>query len=177
MVLGHRFSVLPELFSRRVLDLSPRRRPAGRPAEYVSLSFLQDSYKLKSNLTLNYGLRWELNTPYYDTRQPASDFPSGPGHHTVSLLAPQRRIRGPWDLSRRRLRRRTRRARNNAVFPLGLVFPGDKGVPRGLTSTYYKGFAPRIGIAWSPGRDRWLACEVDWRPRQIQHSRGFRNLL
>jgi hypothetical protein len=37
-----------------------------------------------------------------------------------------------------------------SVFPLGLVVPGDRGVPDGLTSTYYKSFAPRVGIAWSP---------------------------
>lgn len=44
------------------------------------------------------------------------------------------------------------------MFPLGLVFPGDKGVPRGLTSTDYKAFAPRIGLAWTPGwSDGWLA--------------------
>src|SRR6202043_4159199 len=29
--------------------------------------FAQDSFKIKPNFTLNYGLRWELNTPYYDT--------------------------------------------------------------------------------------------------------------
>ena len=28
--------------------------------------------------------------------------------------------------------------------------PGDPGVPAGLTSTYYKAFAPRIGLAYSP---------------------------
>jgi len=28
--------------------------------------FAQDSYKISNSLTLNYGLRWELNTPYYD---------------------------------------------------------------------------------------------------------------
>ena len=28
--------------------------------------FAQDSYKLTNTVTLNYGLRWELNTPYYD---------------------------------------------------------------------------------------------------------------
>ncbi len=32
-----------------------------------------------------------------------------------------------------------------------MVVPGDKGVPNGLTQTYYKAFAPRIGLAWSPG--------------------------
>jgi hypothetical protein len=31
-----------------------------------------------------------------------------------------------------------------------LLVPGDKGVPAGLTSTYYNAFAPRIGLAWSP---------------------------
>jgi hypothetical protein len=30
------------------------------------------------------------------------------------------------------------------------VFPGDAGIPAGMTRTYYKAFAPRIGIAWSP---------------------------
>jgi hypothetical protein len=32
-----------------------------------------------------------------------------------------------------------------------MVFPGDAGIPPGMTQTYYKAFAPRIGIAWSPG--------------------------
>src|SRR5256885_17239428 len=36
------------------------------------------------------------------------------------------------------------------VIPTGLVVAGDKGVPVGLTSTYYKSIAPRIGLAWSP---------------------------
>jgi len=36
------------------------------------------------------------------------------------------------------------------VVPTGLVVAGDKGVPVGLTSTYYKSIAPRIGLAWSP---------------------------
>ena len=33
---------------------------------------------------------------------------------------------------------------------LGLVVPGDSGVPAGLTQTYYKAFAPRVGLAYSP---------------------------
>ncbi|MCI0404066.1 MAG: hypothetical protein L0212_11175, partial [Acidobacteria bacterium] len=38
-----------------------------------------------------------------------------------------------------------------AVFPRGLVIPGDDGIPGGLTQTYYRSFAPRVGLAWSPG--------------------------
>jgi hypothetical protein len=36
------------------------------------------------------------------------------------------------------------------VQPTGLVVPGDSGVQPGLTQTYYKAIAPRVGIAYSP---------------------------
>lgn len=45
-----------------------------------------------------------------------------------------------------------------AVFPLGLGIPGDEGVPDGLFRTYYRAFAPRLGLAWSPPwQSGWLA--------------------
>jgi hypothetical protein len=45
-----------------------------------------------------------------------------------------------------------------AIFPTGLVVAGDQGIDAGLTQTYYKAFAPRIGLAWSPGWDKgWLS--------------------
>jgi len=118
--------------------------------------FAEDSYKLKPNLTLNYGLRWELNTPYYDTGNRLQTF--RPGQATTQypcwLSAANA---APLGLTAGDCGQDTTNG-NNAVFPLGLVFPGDKGVPRGLTSTYYKGFAPRIGLAWSPdATDGWLA--------------------
>ena len=118
--------------------------------------FAQDSYKLKPNLTLNYGLRWELNTPYYDTGNRLQTF--RPGQATTQypcwLSADNAAALG---LTAGDCGQDTTNG-NNAVFPLGLVFPGDKGVPRGLTSTYYKGFAPRIGLAWSPSAtDGWIA--------------------
>jgi hypothetical protein len=118
--------------------------------------FAQDSYKLKSNLTLNYGLRWELNTPYYDTGNRLQTFRPGQATTQYPCWLSQSNATA-LGLTAGDCGEDTMNG-NNAVFPLGLVFPGDKGVPRGLTSTYYKGFAPRIGLAWSPdATDGWLA--------------------
>ena len=84
-------------------------------------AFAQDSWKVKSNLTLNLGLRWEASMPWYDTQG------------KLQALVP---------------------GQTSTVFPLspsGLVFPGDSGVPQTLAPTRYNNFAPRIGIAYSPG--------------------------
>src|SRR4029077_1412650 len=48
------------------------------------------------------------------------------------------------------------------VFPTGLVVPGDKGVPAGLTQTYYKAFATRSGVAWSPGKSGKTSFRAGW---------------
>lgn len=116
--------------------------------------FAQDSWKIKKNVTLNYGLRWELNTPFYDNGNRLQTF--RPGQATTQypcwLSAASAATLGttPGDCGEN--------SANYAYFPLGLVFPGDTGVPRGLTSTYYKAFAPRIGLAWSPDwTEGWLA--------------------
>jgi hypothetical protein len=116
--------------------------------------FVQDSYKLKSNFTINYGLRWELNTPFYDNGNRLQTF--RPGQATTQypcwLSEENAGVLGlnPGDCGENS-------GTNNAIFPLGVVFPNDKGVQRGLTSTYYKAFAPRIGIAYSPGwTEGWL---------------------
>jgi len=37
------------------------------------------------------------------------------------------------------------------LSPAGLVFPGDPNVPKTLAPTRYNNFAPRIGLAYSPG--------------------------
>jgi hypothetical protein len=108
--------------------------------------FAQDSWKIRPNLTLNYGLRWELNTPYYDNGNRLQTFRPGEATTQYPCWMSQESADetglpagacGPGTAGA-------------SIFPLGLVFPGDPGVPRGLTTTYYKAFAPRIGIAWSP---------------------------
>ncbi len=92
----------------------------------------QDTWQIRPSLTLNYGLRWELNTPYVDQNNQLNvyRFPAGPGEPP-----PQSQV--------------------FPTAPPGFLFPGDPGVPRGLTQTYYKSFAPRIGLNYSPD---WLGA-------------------
>jgi hypothetical protein len=104
--------------------------------------FVQDSWKIKPNLTLNYGLRWELNTPLTDITGTVETF--RPGQNSTvypCALSP---------LSQAYFGVNTSSCNAVGVTPTGLVVPGDKGVPPAMTSTYYKAFAPRIGIAYSP---------------------------
>ncbi|MGA3105544.1 MAG: carboxypeptidase regulatory-like domain-containing protein [Terriglobales bacterium] len=104
--------------------------------------YAQDSWKIRPNLTLNYGLRWELNTPLADKSQHVETFRPG----QMSTVYP---CGGPT----------TDCTSQDAV---GLVVPGDPGVPAGMTQTYYKAFAPRIGIAWSPGSSGKTSIRAGW---------------
>jgi hypothetical protein len=104
--------------------------------------FAQDSWKLRPNLTLNYGLRWELNTPLADKAQHVETFRPGQSSTVYPCGGPS-----------------TDCTSQDAV---GLVVPGDSGVPAGMTQTYYKAFAPRIGIAWSPGSSGKTSIRAGW---------------
>jgi len=105
--------------------------------------FVQDSWKLKPSLTLNYGLRWELNTPLTDIGHKVQTF--RPGQVSTiypCALSPSNPL---YDSTQA-----DGGCASQGLVPTGLVFPGDKGVPMSLTDTYYKAFAPRLGLNWSP---------------------------
>ncbi len=112
--------------------------------------FAQDSWKIKQNLTLNYGLRWELNTPIADVSKHVQTFRPGQVStvYPCQLSAASIASLGTSDCS--------------SVFPTGLVVPGDTGISNALTQTYYKAFAPRIGIAWSPGNSGKTSIRAGW---------------
>jgi hypothetical protein len=105
--------------------------------------FAQDSWKIKPNLTLNYGLRWELNTPIADI-----------GHHVQTFRPGQVSTVYPCE--------NTPNTDCSSMTPVGLVVAGDKGIPTGLTQTYYNAFAPRIGVAWSPGNSGKTSIRAGW---------------
>src|SRR5882757_6101546 len=90
-------------------------------------SYVQDTYKVSSRLTLNLGLRYELPFPYTEAK------------NRQTLWVPGRQ------------------SSVFASAPPGLLYPGDAGVPRGLIPTFKRGFAPRVGVAWDPtGSGQWL---------------------
>jgi hypothetical protein len=83
-------------------------------------SYAQDEYRISSTLTLNYGVRYEITTPFRDIRNRMMEF--APGHQ--STVYP------------------------NA--PNGLLFPGDSGVPDTIAPVFKSDWAPRVGFAWDP---------------------------
>lgn len=108
--------------------------------------FLGDSWKLKSNLTFYSGLRWELNTPQADSGKRVQEFRPGEATHIFPCeLSPSDPLVATFGSANC-----SPTGPAASVFPLGLVFPGDPGVPTGLTDTYFRAFAPRLGLAWSP---------------------------
>jgi hypothetical protein len=132
-------------------------------------AFAQDSWKIKPNVTLNYGVRWEMNTPLTDIGQKVQTFRPGensaiyPCQLSAASIANFQTNFGIADPT----------CANTGVTPTGLVVPGDKGVPAGLTNTYYKGFAPRLGLNWSPGWKSGLLGTLTGGPSKTSISMGY----
>ena len=113
----------PDLFNQTSLQLLDSR------TRYYGL-YAQDTFKVRSDLTVNYGLRWDVSQPFYDTKDRIQTFVPG----VQSRIYPD--------------------------SPTGFVFPRDPGVPRTLAPTQYNRFAPRLGIAYSPGATAGLAAKI-----------------
>lgn len=82
--------------------------------------YAQDQWRVTRKLTLNYGLRYEINSPFAEIRDRLNQF--APGQQ--STVHPQ--------------------------APRGILFPGDPGVAKRIVDIYYKGLMPRVGLAYDP---------------------------
>ena len=131
--------------------------------------YAQDSWKIRPALTLNYGLRWELNTPIADVGARTQTF--RPGQNTTVYpcqLGADNPLVGEFGTSDC-----GPGSAGEAVFPQGLVVPGDKGITDALTQTYYKAFAPRIGLAWSPSWNSGTLAKLTGGPGMTSFRAGW----
>ena len=106
---------------------------AGQPFylrnRYAGL-FAEDSWRARSDLTFNFGLRWDVIMPWSEKDNNIQTVVPG----EQSVLYP------------------------NAIP--GLVVPGDPGIPSTLSPTKYRNFAPRIGLAYSPRWDTGILGRI-----------------
>jgi hypothetical protein len=156
-----------DLYANYLLGLPVSYSQGSANTEFVRSTslylFAQDSWKIKPTVTLNYGLRWEMNTPLTDKGQKVQRF--NPGQVSTVFpceLSPTSNLFGPGN-----------DCANQGVTPTGLVFPGDKGVPNGLIKTYYKAFAPRLGLNWSPGWKDGALAKLTGGPNKTTVSMGW----
>ncbi len=123
---------------------------------FAAYPFAQDSWKIKPNFTLNYGFRWEYSPPMTDISGHVETF--RPGQNSTVYPCGITNSASYWAT----FGITNPTCANTGAEPTGLVVPGDPGVPAAMTSTYYKSFAPRIGIAYSPGRDGKTSIRAGW---------------
>ena len=97
--------------------------------------YAQDSWRVRPDFTLNYGVRWDYIQPYYEKHLQSSTFVNGV-QSTVYPTAPF-----------------------GYVFP-GDVVPGFGKIPSTIAKTPLDNFSPRLGFAYSPsgsgGPLHWL---------------------
>ncbi|MGB2835886.1 MAG: hypothetical protein WBC30_09685, partial [Candidatus Sulfotelmatobacter sp.] len=133
---------------------------------FAAYPFAQDSWKIKPNITLNYGLRWEYSPPMTDISGHVETF--RPGQNSTVYPCGINSTGQGASLSYWQSQFATYgqsgpiTCATTGAEPTGLVVPGDPGVPASMTSTYYKSFAPRIGVAYSPGRDGKTSIRAGW---------------
>src|SRR5215813_6091204 len=82
--------------------------------------FAQDDFRIFPRLTLNLGVRWDIQTPPTDPQNKESTFIAG----VQSTVRP--------------------------TAPTGILFPGDPGIERGIVPIRWNHVSPRVGFAFDP---------------------------
>lgn len=89
-----------------------------RLRQTIPASYVQDDIRVHRNVTVNLGVRWEPFVAWVSENDVLSTFRPGVQSTAFPKMAP------------------------------GLLYPGDDGLPRTITGSQWKNFAPRVGIAW-----------------------------
>ena len=92
--------------------------------------FVQDSYKVLPRVTAQLGLRYDLETSPVESQNLTTSFV--PGQQSTQVPS----------------------------APLGVVFPGDAGIPRGIAANRKTHISPRVGVAIDPFGDGRTALRM-----------------
>jgi hypothetical protein len=101
--------------------------------------FFQDDWKVKSNLTLNLGIRYELVSPWLDKNDILLNFDPTFNNNTGRFLVPSDKTLSFLD------------PRIPAALPTVTAAQSGLGIGRGLVRSDKNNFAPRVGFAWAIG--------------------------
>lgn len=105
--------------------------------------YVQDSWRAKQNLTVNYGLRWDVSTPWWEKH-----------NELETLIAGRQSVVFP-------------------TAPAGLLVPGDPGIPSTVSPTRYNNLGPRVGLAYSPRGEGGLARKIFGGPQNTSIRAGW----
>ena len=95
----------------------------GLLSDWHTAFFIEDNYRMAPRLMANLGLRWDIDVPPVESSNLTGTFVP----NVQSTVVPS--------------------------APLGLLYPGDKGVPRGIVDLRWHHISPRVGLAWDPFGD------------------------
>jgi hypothetical protein len=121
---------------------------SGRPFylrnRYLGL-YAQDSWRARTDLTVNAGLRWDMIMPFWEKYNQLQTYIAG----AQSTLYP-------------------------GAIP-GMLVAGDPGIPKTIAPTNYHNFAPRLGMAWTPRPENsyWKAIFGSGGQSSIRASYGI----
>jgi hypothetical protein len=90
---------------------------------FYGAGFVQDQWRLTPRLTANLGIRYDVPEAPVESQNLTASFVPGQQSSVIPSA------------------------------PTGVLFPGDRGIPRGIASTQYGHVSPRVGLIFDPFGD------------------------